>query len=100
MRFDTPIYFQKITPGDYNKTTGDYGPDTVEETKRYASVTDTGTDTLMLVYGGLKQGSKTVRLQSRYSAPFDKIRIGNKTYKVDKSRVLRTKQTFIVSEVQ
>mgnify|MGYP000662402319 CR=1 FL=1 len=34
--------------------------------KRHASVTDTGTDTMNLVYGAIKQGSKTVRLQMHY----------------------------------
>ena len=27
MRYDTPIYFQKITQGAYNPDTGNYGPD-------------------------------------------------------------------------
>jgi hypothetical protein len=35
-----------------------------------------------------------------YTEPFDRIRIGEKFYKVDKVRQLRTKQTFIISEVQ
>ena len=100
MRYDTPIYFQKITPGEYDSSTGNYADDTVEETLRYASVMDTGTDMLKLVYGSLKQGSLTVQLQNHYQEPFDCIRVGKKTYKVDFSRTLRTKHTFIVSEVQ
>ena len=65
MRFDTPIYFQSVVRGEYNATTGDYADDTAEEVERYASVSDTGTDTLTLVYGGL---SKEVLLSvcSRY----------------------------------
>lgn len=31
--------------------------------------------------------------------PFDRIRVGNKTYGVDFSRKLRTKQIYVVSEV-
>lgn len=100
MRFDTPIYFQSVVRGEYNATTGDYADDTAEEVERYASVSDTGTDTLTLVYGGLKQGSLTIRLQSVYDGIFDYIRIGSKRYRVDKIRTLRHKQTFIVSEVQ
>nr|DAQ16209.1 MAG TPA: head closure knob [Caudoviricetes sp.] len=100
MRFDTPIYFQSVVRGEYNATTGDYADDTAEEVERYASVSDTGTDTLTLVYGGLKQGSLTIRLQSVYDGIFDYIRIGSKRYRVDKTRTLRNKQTFIVSEVQ
>jgi hypothetical protein len=100
MRFDTPVYFQEIVKGAYNANTGDYSDDIVAEVKRYASVTNTGTDALQLLYGTIKQNSLTVRLQNSYSAPFDRIRIGKKVYSVDKSRQLRNKQTFIVSEVQ
>jgi hypothetical protein len=100
VRFDTPIYFQSVVHGEYNTTTGDYADDIVEEVERYASVSDTGTDTLTLVYGGLKQGSLTIRLQSVYDGIFDYIRISSKRYRVDKTRTLRHKQTFIVSEVQ
>ena len=56
MRYDTPVYFQKITPGKYDPSTGNYGDDTVEETLRYASVMNTGEDQLRLVYDGPKQG--------------------------------------------
>lgn len=100
MRFDTPIYFQRVTPGEYDAVTGNYGDDTIVESQRYADITDTGADTLNLVYGGLKQGSLTIRLQAAYTEPFDHIRIGTKTYNVDRVRKLRSKQTFIVSEVQ
>ena len=100
MRYDTPVYFQQITPGEYNPNTGDYGNDTVEETLRYASVMNTGEERMKLVYDGPKQGSLTIQLQSHYIDPFDRIRMGDKTYSVDFSRELRTKHIFIVSEVQ
>lgn len=100
MRTDTPIYFQTVKKGEYNKNTGNYAPETVTEVKQYASVTDSGTETMQLVYGGLKQGSKTIRLLNHYDEPFDRIRIGLKKYRVDMSRKLRAKQTFVVSEVQ
>lgn len=100
MRFDIPVYFRRVEPGKYDPKTGDYAADTVKETKRRASVTDSGIETLRLVYGELKQGSKTIRLQNHYNEPFDSIRIGNKVYKVDMSRPLLNKHTFVVSEVQ
>lgn len=100
MRFDTPVYFQKIIKGEYDASTGNYSNDIVEETLRYADVTDTGTQTLMLIYGEIKQGSLTVRLQNHYDEPFDRLRIGNVIYRVDSSRKLRTKHVFVVSEVQ
>lgn len=100
MRFDTPIYFQRKVKGAYDTTTGNYGPATTEEVVRYASITNTGTETLNIVYGEIKQGSLTVILQMPYTEPFDRIRIGDKYYRVDRERRLRTKHTFVVSEVQ
>ena len=100
MRYDVPVYFQSVSPGEYDALTGNYAPDTVTETMVLASVSDTATETMQLLYGGIKQGSLAVRIQNHFTTPFDSIRIGNKTYRVDKSRLLRTKQTFIVSEVQ
>ena len=100
MRYDTPIYFQRIVPGEYNKATGDYDEDTVEETARYASVMNTGTDTMRLLYGEIRQGGLTVHIQNRYNGPFDRIRIGNKVYAVDRRRTFRTKESFVLSEVQ
>ena len=100
MRYDTPIYFQRITPGEYDPDTGNYTDDTVDETLRYASVMNTGEDTLRLVYDGPKQGSLTIQIQKHYEELFDRIRVGEKVYSVDFSRSLRTKHTFVVSEVQ
>ena len=100
MRFDTPVYFQKIIKGEYDASTGNYSDDIVEEALRYANVTDTGTQSLMLIYGTIKQGSLTVRLQNHYNEPFDRLRIGDVIYKVDSSRKLRMKHILIVSEVQ
>lgn len=100
MRYDTPVYFQEITPGKYNPETGDYKEDTIQETKRMASVVNTGEETLKLLYGSLKQDSLTIQLQNHYNAPFSRIRIGEAIYQVDVSRKLRVKHTLIVSEVQ
>lgn len=100
MRYDTPIYFQRITPGEYDPNTGDYGDDTVEEALRYASVMNTGEERLKLVYDGPKQGSLTIQIQNHYTEPFNRIRVGDKLYAVDYSRKLRTKHTFVASEVQ
>lgn len=100
MRYDTPIYFQRVIPGEYNPNTGNYGKDDIRETLKYASVMDTGTEMMRLVYDGLKQGSLTIQLQNHYTEPFDRIRVGKKLYSVDFSRKLRTKHTFVVSEVQ
>ena len=91
MRYDTPIYFQSVSAGAYDPETGDYGSDTVTEAARY--------ETMQLVYGELKQGSLTVHIQNHYTDPFDRIRIGEKHYRVDLRRRLRVKESFVLSEV-
>lgn len=100
MRFDTPVFFQSNKKGEYDPDTGNYKPDTVEETQCWASVTETRVDTLNLIYGEIKQGCYTVRLQNTYRRPVYRIRIGDKLYSVDFRRRLRTKDIFVVSEVQ
>lgn len=100
MRSDTPVFFQRVKPGEYDASTGNYGKDIVTEESKYADVTDAGEDTLKLVYGEIRQGCKVVRLQVHYEKAFDRIRIGHKVYRVDFQRNLRTKQIFVVSEVQ
>ena len=100
MRFDTQVYFQRAVAGAYDATSGDYAEGTVAETVRWASVTDSTAQTLQLVYGTLREGSLTIRLQRHYDAPFDFIRVGDKCYRVDLTRRLRHMQTFVVSEVQ
>ena len=91
MRYDTPVYFQEITPGEYKPRNGDYREDTIQETKRLASVMNTGEETLKLLYGSIKQGSLTIQLQNHYNAPFSRIRIGETIYQADVSRKLTGK---------
>ena len=99
MRLDTPVYFQAVKD-TFDASTGNYTESVEYEVLRYASVTTSGVRTLNLVYGAIKEGVLTIRLQNAYNAPFDRIRIGEKLYKVDFERTLRTKHIFVVSEVQ
>lgn len=100
MRFNTPVYFRRVTPGEYIAATGNYADDVITEVKRYADVTDVGDETLRLIYSELKQGCKVVRLLRPYKEPFSDIRIGDKVYTVDRSKRPTNKQVFVVSEVQ
>ena len=100
MRYDEPIFFQEVQRGQYNAATGDYEDGAILETMRRASVTDSGAETMNLIYGTIKQGSKTIRLQRPYREIFDRIRIGSKIYRVDFARQLESKHVFVVSEVQ
>lgn len=100
MRYDKPVYFQHIIPGEYDPDTGDYAPDTVKEEKRYASVTDSGDETKLQLYGSIKEHSVTIRLRNHYNKSFSRIRVDGTLYNVDKERKLLRGHTFIVSEVQ
>lgn len=100
MRYDTPIFLQWITEGEYNPSTGNYEESAIDEKKHYASVTDSGAETLNLIYGEIRQGVKTVRVQGNCTDVFDYMRIGRKQYRVDFSRELHNKHVFVVSEVQ
>ena len=99
MRYDTPIYFQLIRQGIYDPKTGDYADSDPVETKVYADVTDTSTDTKQILYGDIKRNSKVIRLQQHYTRTYNRIMIGDKQYGVDDERKLRTKHVLIVSEV-
>lgn len=99
MRYDTPVFFQRVLPSEYDSKTGNYAADQVTEVRKMASVMDTREEIMQIVYGGIRQGSVTVQLQNHYQKPFDRIRIGNTTYRVDYTRKLRVKQTFVLSGV-
>lgn len=100
MRYDTPIYFEKLSPGVYDETVGDYGDPVVMSAKRLASVVNTSEKQMLLIYGGIRQGSKTISLLNAYVEVFDRIRVGTKLYTVDRRISLRTKQAFVCSEIQ
>lgn len=100
MRYDTLVTFVRRIQGEYDKATGNYAESTLDETDVFASVNDTRTSMLQLVYGTLRQGSYTIQLQNHYTDDFDYIVIDGKRYDVDFTRNLRHKQTFVVSERQ
>ena len=100
MRYDTPIYFEKLSPGVYDETVGDYGDPVVVSTRRLASVVNTSDKQMRLIYGGIREGSKTSSLLNAYGEVFDRIRVGTKLYTVDRRISLRTKQAFVCSEIQ
>ena len=99
MRYDTPIYFQQLIPGEYDPKTGNYGEDQVMETQRLAAVMETNTETMRILYGAIRQGSVTIHLQNRYEQTYDRIRIGDKAYQVDRRKNLRVKQGLVLTEV-
>ena len=99
MRYDTPVFFQTLTK-IYNTQTGDYTEEVTSEVCKFASVVGTSIDVMHLVYGAIRQGSKTVTLQNHYAEPYDRIRIGQTVYAVDVIIPHRVKQAYVVSEIQ
>lgn len=97
MRYATPIYFQQIK-SEFDTATGNTGISMLLEVKRMASVTDTGTQTLQLMYGDIRQGALTIRLQRPYKGEYSRILIGGKFYRVDKTTL--GGRVLFVSEVQ
>ena len=105
MRFDRAVYFQRVIPGKYDEETGNYTDPEVIEKKRIASITQSSTQpkgdrNLQIEYGNIREDALTIRLLNPYTHPFDRIRIGDRLYRVDSRFTLRNKQAFIVSEIQ
>jgi len=106
VRFNKKVFFQYIAPGAFDPSTGDMLPDAVTEEERLASVMDTRRETLMLVFGELKQGSKTVTVRRRVPQGYSRVRITDRTaqkdrlYMVRQVRELKRLTTFILEEVQ
>ena len=100
MRYDKEVNFCRITDETYNPGTGDYEDGEVTQERVFASVMDTREEAMTLVYGKIKQGSLTIQIQNHYDSLYDYILFNGVKYQVDYTRRLRTKQTFIVSEVQ
>ena len=99
MRYDRTVVFIRNGEKTYNAATGNYSSSEPVRTERPASVMDTRTETMRLVYGEIREGSLTIQLQNHYGDPFDRIEYAGKTYAVDYRRRLRVKDTFIVSVV-
>ena len=98
MRYDKQIFFVKEGEDEYNYSTGDYVTTEPIKDEVWANVSDTGTERMQLIYGNLKQGAITVRIQGKYDETFDYIEVGDKKYNVDAFRTFRNDQAFNLSE--
>ena len=98
MRYNTRIYFVKEGEEEYDYATGAYIATEPIKHEVWANVSDTGTERMQLIYGALKQGAITVRIQGKYDEAFDYIEVGDKKYNVDAFRTFRNDQAFNLSE--
>lgn len=100
MRYDTNVRFVYVPRGEYDETTGDYADGEPVITERLASVEETRTELINMVYGKLVQGSITAHLQNHYDDPISYVLIDGKKYTVDYSGKYRVKSYFVLSEAQ
>ena len=98
MRYDQRVYFVKEGEDEYDYATGDYVTTEPIKEEVWANVSDTGTERMKLIYGNLKQGAITVRIQGKYEETFDYIEVDGKEYNVDAFRTFRNDQAFNLSE--
>lgn len=96
MRYDKKIILVKRGPATYNTATGDYDEAANIEKPVMASVVDTSAEKMMQIYGKIMQGSYTVQLQGKHEA--DSIIVDNKPYHIDRTRYLRNKTVYTVTE--
>lgn len=97
MRYDELIKFQQVKSGVYNNATGNYDDDVVIiEEVRQASVVDTDMKEMTFMYGGFRQGSKTIHLQRALEHPYNQVLIGGKPYSIKGSKRLRVKEILYV----
>lgn len=100
MRYDRRVTFVRFGQAAYDPETGDYDRGQAVEASVPASIMDTRRETMQMVYGEIRQGSLTIQIQGSYDEAFNRILIDGTSYRVDYSRKLRSKQVFVVSEVQ
>lgn len=99
MRTDTLVTFVKEGKDEFDPNTGNYISEPPTETPIWCLVTDTGDERMNLLYGGIKQRAKTVRLNNHYTTPVDYLMIDGESYQIDRKRAYRHKMTFEVSGV-
>lgn len=99
MRADTKITFVTFGKEVYNDETGNYEWLDDVHSEYYAYVTDTGTERMTQLYGGIRKYAKTIRLNEVIDGNFDHILINDKKYKSDKRTIYRHKTVLEVSGV-
>jgi hypothetical protein len=102
MRYDRKVWFVNESESVYDEATGDYTDPVVERIFRLANITTTGEQSMVMLYGKIRQGAYTVRVQNGLEAPYQHIEvdsIGNK-YLVDSKKQLRNDLVLKVSESQ
>lgn len=81
MRYDTKVYFWKNGTDKYNPVTHKHDNNLKLVFTAYANVTDLGLTNQVELLGGIKEGSKTIRIIDLPPDKYDFIKIENDSYK-------------------
>ena len=99
MRADRLVTFVTHGKEEYDDNTGDYVVTDDIVSNVYAYVTDTGTDRMAVLYGGVRQYAKTIRVNDVIDGAFDHILIDGRKYQSDRRKIYRHKTVLEVSGV-
>lgn len=99
MRYDTEIFFQNVSQGEYDPETGDYGDPIIQETGRDAAVYSYSASAQMKDFGKLMGEMVKVHFQNDYTDSFDRVRIGDRIYEAFDRSHMRVKGALILRRV-
>lgn len=97
MRFDKIIYLVEKGTSKFDYGTGNTKVDEPIKKKFYASISDTGTERMSLLYGGVRQNALTVTLKNAVIQNIDYLEIDGKKYNIDNLTIGRNKKVLEVS---
>ena len=95
MRYDKKVALIRNGSEEFNEETGDWDVTEATETDVWANVSDTGEQRQSLIYGGVKQGALTVRMQGQPPI-FTFMRIDGAEYEVTMTKRFRRQTVFQV----
>lgn len=98
MRYNTPVYIRRNSPGTYNPNTGNYELSEPEEEKMYADVQEEETVMHTQDLGAVAEKVITVTFQQPPSRPFTSIRYGETVFRMEASLYPRNCTTFVLKE--
>lgn len=97
MRFDKVIYLVGKGTSKFDYETGNTKVDEPIKKKFYASISDTGTERMSLLYGGARQNALTVTLKNVNAQNIDYLEIDGKKYNIDNLTIGKNKKVLEVS---
>ena len=100
MRYDTVVSFFKNADGKYNPRTHKHNAEPIFVDSIFANVTDLGLKNQVQLLGGIKQGSKTVRMTENLDKDWDYMTIDgdDRKYRFINSLNLSKGYAMIVGE--